>query len=87
MPSSEFKMEMEANETDGEKAKKALQKAGEPASKAYPRYWYIGHCLCNLVILEQNWYWWASNLFRIQDEKISLDTYYSASTAKQDTQP
>lgn len=64
------------------------ESSAKAANKAHPRYcWYItGNCLCNLIILEQIQYWWASHLFRIQDEQISLGTYYSASTAEQDTQ-
>lgn len=36
MPSSEFSMEMEANETDGEKAKKALQRQESQPTKPTP---------------------------------------------------
>lgn len=36
MPSSEFKMEMEANEVDGEKAKKALQRQKRQPAKPNP---------------------------------------------------
>lgn len=36
VPSSEFKMEMEANETDGEKAKKALQRQESQPAKPTP---------------------------------------------------
>lgn len=77
-------MEIEANKTDGKEGKESSAKAEEPASKAHPRtFRYLTHnCLGILVILEQNWVWWAPDLFGIQDENNLSDTYFSASIAK-----